>query len=513
MNQKTLIAFNTAASYTRQAVRLLINFALVPFIIIKVGKDGYGLIQNVLTLVGFLIILDAGMSAAVERFVAREVALGNDRGCQETWITSLTAYLVPFGAVVLLVPPLSPWIVATIKLDPDSVRTAIILLLIAGATLAVSFPTNAYRGVLRGQQREYSIAKVEIAVELLRAGLIVLVLTYVSRSVVWFLAVTAATTVVGYAALAVLVHRGYSWARFDRTAVRRERLGEVLRFSAGSFIAQVGSMLNLFLHRFLIGALIGPAALAEYFVTAVFFRDTLDGLLMQFSGTMVPVAARFQATEQRDSLKQLLLRGSKYVVLLSGLLIAPLAAFAEPLLNVWLENDPSFTRLWPLFAGILAATWLELTRGSCHAVLVGMGRLRLLGIVNILAVLFDGGVALVLLAVTDWGLYCFLAAAFAGVLLRRPIINWYACRVVGVPLSTYYYRCVASPALPALAAYVAGRAIQRVLTPEGYPGLLLGGAVSVAAGVAFCAAVTLSREERGELLSPLRAALSRLRGT
>lgn len=499
MNQKALIALNTAASYSRQGVRMLIQFFLVPFILRHVGSEQYGIYVNVLAITGMLTLLEFGVSGAVERYIAHEGALKNDRGCREVWMTSLTAYLLPFGVTLLLGFALAPWVTHFIKLDSAGFqRTAEILLILATLGVAFSFPTHAYRGVLRGDQREVWIASTDIVAELLRAAGVVLALSFWTADIAVVLAIFTTAAVLGYAALAVLVHWRYPWARFDRSAIRRERLMAILGFSIGSFMAQVGTLLSLYLNRLIVGKLMGPTSVALYYVVGVFVRDQIENIVMQFTVSMQPAAARVFAVNDTDALRRLFLHGSRYVVVLAGLLMAPIAAFANPLLRAWLPDNPEYAELAPLMAAVLGATMIEMTRGASHGILFGTGRVHFLGAVNLASVVLEAGIAIVLLKTTPWGLYNFAIAAAASALIRRPVITWYVCKFVQVPIREFLVRCVLWPIIPGLLTYGVGVALVRHMHPAGWISVLGWGGLTGLVGLAFSYFVTFDAEERDQ---------------
>lgn len=334
MNQKHLIALNTFSNYARLGVRTLIGLALAPYVLARVGEVANGIYLQVFALVGLMLMLDIGISAAVMRYIARESALGDDRACQEIWLSSLVAYAVPGLITLGLFVAAAPWMVPILHTDAAYHRLAIILLMIAGVMFAFEFPSNAYRGVLLGLQKRFAIVAFEIVADVLRAIAIVIMLKWWTTDIVWVMVATAATAIAANIGLSLAVHVSCRWARFDRTAIRWERLRSILGFSIATAVAQVGFTLNLYMHRLLIGAILGPAFVTVYYFAGQ-FRDIVENALSYFTTTIIPVAAKYQALNDASVLRALMIRGSRYAVLAAGLLAAPLAAFAAPLLRTW----------------------------------------------------------------------------------------------------------------------------------------------------------------------------------
>ncbi|MFO0973665.1 MAG: lipopolysaccharide biosynthesis protein [Phycisphaerae bacterium] len=509
MNQKTLIAINTGMSYLRQAVRLVIQLFMVRFIVDKVGKDEFGVYSQVLAISGLVMLLDLGVNPAVSRFMARELALKNDEACREIWLTALVAYLLPMTLILVGLPLAAPQLAEALIGDAAYRNVARALMAVAAVYFALQFPANAYKGVLLGEQRHFAVANVEIVVELVRAAILVLVLSTLTTSVVWVLVIYAGTQIAGNLVLVGMVHARFAWARFRRSAIRWERFRGVLTLSLTSFLAQAGFTLNLYVHRMIIGKLLGPAAVTYYYVAASTFRDMIENVVMQFATTTIPATAKYEATGHHDALAALMLRGTKYAVIMAGLIAAPIAAFSRPLLSIWMWKDPSYAAYAPLMVGVLGLTLLELTRGTAHAMLTGLARMGLLGSINFVAVVLDGVLAVVLIKTTSLGLYSILISIGAAVILRRTVITWHVCKLLNLSKRRLVLSSMAWPLGPALVAAGSGWLLQRWFTPHNWATLIVSGTACGLLGVLFAAFVTLNGAERRELATPLRSAWNR----
>lgn len=511
MNQKLLIAVNAAASYSRQIIRMLVLLGLAPYILSRVGTVANGLYLEVIALAAMTAILDVGLSAAVMRFIAREAALEDEAACRQIWMTALLAYLIPCATVLAVIGGGATWIAHLLTHAPEQYPTTVRLLWIGAVMFALEFPANAYRGVLLGLQKHFAIALLEIAAEFLRAAAIVAALAFWTHDIVWVFGITACTTIGCNVALALFVHATCRWARFCRPGLGWARLREILGFSLATFIAQIGYNLNVYMHRLLLGFISGPEAVTRYSFAGQ-FRDVPETLVMQFTNTMIPVAAKYQATGNVAALQQIMIRGSRYAVIMAGLVAAPIAAFSEPLLRVWLWRTPDMVHLAPLMVCLLGAILLELTRGATHTLLIGMGITKFLGIINLSSVLLDGLIAALLLKVTSLGLYSLLVSTLVAILVRRAVLTWYICGALGLGKRLFMRRCVLTALLPGVVAFSAGRLLQLLYIPTGWFQVIGSGIVAGLVGTAFAAAVILGADERAEVLLPVRSVWDRLRG-
>jgi O-antigen/teichoic acid export membrane protein len=196
-------------------------------------------------------------------------------------------------------------------------------------------------------------------------------------------------------------------------------------------------------------------------------------LVRQLQGTLVltvmPTAAMYIASDDRARLRELLVRGTRYVMLATVPLTVTFMVLAGPILNLWLGSR--FEAAAPAMT-ILVSYWLVSAASSVGgSMLVAAGRARVVAI-------FISGVAIVSLAVSllltpPLGLDGVVLGTAIPNALLTPIILWVYCRSFDVSM-----RVLLAEAL--LPAYLAGAILAvleiggRVLLPLQHPSVLLG---------------------------------------
>ena len=144
-----------------------------PVIIRALGNRDYGLWELVMSVIGYMGLLDLGIGPALVRFVSIADGRNDRKDLQQTISTAFVFFLV-VGAVVLLIFFIlghSPQIIAGSEArDIANLRTVFLLL---GINAVLLFPLQVFIATLMGVQKHYFINCARGLLTVLRA-----VLTY-----------------------------------------------------------------------------------------------------------------------------------------------------------------------------------------------------------------------------------------------------------------------------------------------------------------------------------------------
>ncbi|HEV7807751.1 MAG TPA: oligosaccharide flippase family protein [Solirubrobacteraceae bacterium] len=251
----------------------------------------------------------------------------------------------------------------------DEARRAFLAL---GAVTAAGWPMKACQDALRGTQRFGLAAMGEIVAYLLFGALMAAAI--VLDAPLWTLIAIGGSlsALIGMVCMVVLVTvRG--GPRLRPRLVTRARIGDLLGVSAGLF---VGGAADLFIYssdRVILAAFRSAATVGLYEAAV-----RAHNILRQMHGTLVltvtPVASAYIASADEARLRELLLRGTRYVMAAVVPLTVVLMVLAGPILEVWLGEKfrPAAAAL-----AILCGYWLVgSSTGVAGAMLVAAGKIR-----------------------------------------------------------------------------------------------------------------------------------------
>ena len=228
-------------------------------------------------------------------------------------------------------------------------------------------------------------------------------------------------------------------------------------------------------------------------------QSGMQALTLPFLNLIMPMSSRLSARGRPAELMQRHRLATRAVLQISLPIAFILALFPHDIVRLWLgPRAPSVTAA---VIAVLAIQTLFIAAAPAEKILLGMGRVRLVGVLNTVEGL--GNLAVSIVLVTAYGTIGAAVGSLVASTLVGPLKWPLAVRATGDRLRSFLLRRDRRPrdsSLPAIAAMVA----VRVLLPDGAVQLLLGAAV----GVGLALAVVIAQVGLGELRARWRALVS-----
>jgi O-antigen/teichoic acid export membrane protein len=215
-----MIKRNIVANMIGRAWGVVSVYLFVPLYLKFLGAEAYGLVGFFATLLGVLAFADMGLTATLNREMARLSARKDSAGEQADLLrTYETAYawisLLLAGLIWLLAPLIADYWLQSNALDP---REIAFVIRIMGLSIALQLPANLYIGGLMGLQRQVLTNSLQMGWGLARGAGAVLVLWLVSPTAVaffwWQLLANVAYCLAARTALRRAVSHGVERPRF-----------------------------------------------------------------------------------------------------------------------------------------------------------------------------------------------------------------------------------------------------------------------------------------------------------
>jgi O-antigen/teichoic acid export membrane protein len=294
--------------------------------------------------------------------------------------------------------------------------------------------------------------------------------------------VTIGELIVRLLILCYVGHHLVPFWRIELQLVGRDVMRRLLSTSAYSFMLQLMQAATIYANPLVLTTLMGPSAVAIYRAGTVLPMRVQP--LFSIANQLQPFAVRYHVAQRTADLQDVLIRGTRYTVLLGILPCAVLGIFAEPITRLWLSGAlGSDYRL----AGYVLAGWaivelLTTTAGGAQwSIFLAVNKLRFIAWSQIPFAALNLTLSIVLVAWTSVGLLGVVIGAIAVNLIRRPMLVIYAARACGLSARTYAMNAYARPAM-----------VFVILGGVGATWLWLGLAESLAGLVAGAAATTIA---------------------
>ena len=344
--QPPSLKWSVAIGWASAAVSAVVGLAVVPLQLHFLGAEAYGLIGFCVTLQSLLMVLDMGMTATVNREVARctseadRLRVAGLLGAMDRVCWGLAVLCA--SAIAVCAPLIGSRWLNVVSLPMEQVSQALML---AGLLVAIRWPVALYQSALLGHQRAILNSVINLVAVTMSAVVGVAAIVFIAPDLRWFMASQVA---VGAIHLLVL-RRGVTHVLLQPTGWTSDfaQVRHVWRFSAVTGLVTVVGVCFMQMDKLILSKLLTLEQLGHYSLAAV-VASGMYVMTMPVFNVMYP---RFSAllAEGRHMELERLYRATSH--LLSALL-APtglvLALFSRDLLQAWTGNAELADQVAPM---------------------------------------------------------------------------------------------------------------------------------------------------------------------
>ena len=173
---KTRTWRNVLSNWGGYAFSILLGFFISPFVIHHLGDSLYGVWVLIMSLTGYLGLLDAGVRGAVTRYVAKFHAESHHEDTNRTASSALVIFSAAGLLSILISFGLAFGAIDHFKIPSQFHSAARIVLCLAGFTVAASFLGGVFGGILVALHRFDINNLIQVTGSAFRSLAIVLVL-------------------------------------------------------------------------------------------------------------------------------------------------------------------------------------------------------------------------------------------------------------------------------------------------------------------------------------------------
>ncbi len=412
------VPVNTVLLGARTFVRGIVALLMLPLLVDRIGAAPTGLFIFATTLTGYLTAVEYGVGTSVTKYVAEYRATGDNEQLGSILRASLLL-LLGLGTLVALVVVALALAGGQALFSGRSVSSqAVPTLLVAAAIAFLYWPSRLGVASLRGLERYDICALFEISGALLTLALIFMALG-VTHSVAVLTGLFGAVLLLEGAGAAVV-----AWPQLRlRRGVGHWRGGHlrpVMGFSAGLFLMGLSDTFVYESDRIVVTAFVGAAALVVYEValrpqTGVRLISGLVG------SALLSPSSRLVAQDRRHRLREMVLVGSLYTVVLTIPFVVLILVLAGPIVEAWVGHG--YGR-YASYVQIFVSYWLVgANTGVLVSAVVGIGRIRVFVWLTVAGAVLTLVLSIALTAA--WGT--------VGVIWGTVIVSW-----LGVPLWMHF---------------------------------------------------------------------------
>jgi O-antigen/teichoic acid export membrane protein len=481
-------------------------FVLTPFVLHRLGAQGYALwvLTGAITSYGFL--LDFGLGGAVVKYVAQHSARREFDEARQVIASAVWVYAAVAVAVIGLGAALAPMAPAMFGVAADQRTTAVWLMFLTLVNVGVAVAFEPWSAALRGLQRYDLSNAVAIANTLVEALAIVVALS-LGWGLIGMVAVLIPVNIVTGIACAVVVFRVAPALRIRWRDGSLRTMRRMATFGTSTFTISLASRLHTKTDEFVIAAfrmldLVTPYALARR------LGELSHMICVQFVKVVMPIASSLDASQDSGRLRTLYIVSSRVALGVAVPITAVLVILGHRLLTLWVGSE--YAHHQHLLSILAVATLITVSQWPAIEILQGIARHRVVAITSLAAGLTNVGLSALLLP--TFGLAGVAAATLiAAIGAWLGVILPYALRSLQVSYGTAL-REIWAPALgPGAAAAAVLLVLEWRMSDVTFAGTL--GAIFAAAivYVAGYLAMQAAAAERALIADTVGVAFRRLR--
>ncbi len=327
--------FNIATMWARNLVSMGVGLFLVAFVVGRVGAEHYGGWTAVASLIGYLGLLDAGMSVALQHFVAGHAARDERKDLLAVFNSAMLLYgVVALATLGLLLVLAAVYPAAFPKIPDDAAAECSVALRWVAFGMMGYLLNLPIQGSLLGLQRHYARNASEIVSVLTRAATVVIAFAVSGPSLAHlgmaFFAATCARFVVSAALLRWLEPA----VRLRPTAASWEAVRRLVGYGGHSFIWASCFVVIRNSGPLFATALLGPAE-ATFLYVGTRLTEAFAGMIRSAGAVFVSVASSLQASGEEERLRKTAIFGTRFAALVGFSGAVLLIVFGMPAIEQW----------------------------------------------------------------------------------------------------------------------------------------------------------------------------------
>lgn len=491
------LILNSSSNVAITLMRIGIAFVMSPVIVKALGNYDYGIWEMVISVIGYLGILDLGMSPAIVRYVARYNALNEKENLDKLYSSSLV-FLGVMGLISLVIfggwAGWKPDILAEKGSNP--IRYTYLLLLV-GIDLLIKFPGIVSECFHNGFQRYTLRNKVNTTISIVSATT-TLVLLKNGYGLITFVFISTLETLLRFIIHTVLV----SFSRYGNLLFKVKNVSwgsirEPISFGYKSLVNYLSGMLAVTSDSIIIGVLLGPIAVTFFAIPAKLVL-ILSGLLGAVTLSFLPFFSDLDARDDRNMAVKSMIIASKIVAGLMIPILITTCFLGVSFLTVWMGAEYAEKGQWVLY--ILGVAYAFSFINPFHIqFLTGVGLHGFLAKINLTASVIN--IVLSIILVKFIGKEGAALGTLIAAIIFSPIILAYTCKCLEISIWTYIKNVVLTLIIPNMLLSLLLWLLISNIVIDSYFKIIAAGIFSIFAYGILYITIFLRRDEKDFILS------------
>lgn len=476
---KKQILKNFFSSWFSKFIKLGTSLLLVPIFIDELGKEGYGIIILVGSIISFSTLFELGVRTGLVRFLAKSYSKRDFQLFNEYLNTAIVIYLGIWLMLSSLLIFGAPFLVTSFSVSNNYNNLAVLLLRTFGViTIFWSF-TSPIFGAITAAFNRYDVTNYrQSLISTISIISVIIAVKYFNFGIVGWAFLTVIFDAITAVSILVIAFRLAPFIEVTNKKFKKSRLNEMLRFGFIAFIGGWSRKMKIDADPLILSSFLGPAAIPIY-RAGVSMPSHARPLIGALTGQIHTVSTAYYSTGDTARFSKVFESGTKYTLLMGVPLLVLFMFFADNILQLWLGSRLTSQELHNAalcMQGMALIDFCFYLEGSSYAILYGMNKLKFMTFTDIFLGIINISASILLVRYSGWGIPSVLLPTIILEGLARPWYLFYTARVMGYPQRSIWPNIY----LPAFAVLfitvLVGWVIDYLITPNSLVSLVVAGA-------------------------------------
>lgn len=385
---------NVGSNWVLILVTIAASYLLTPFIIHRLGEEGYGTWTLITTLTGHISLLALGVPMACVRYLSQHVAAGDTRRMNQT-IGSCVGLYCAVGVVAAVLGALLLLFFRQYSIPEEWKGESLLAFWVMVVTVSASFMGFLPEGILFAHHDFVRRNVIRMAGVLLRTGLTIGLLA-LDASLVALASIQLTCLAFDFFVSWLIIRRRYPEVRIGLAGFNLGVVREIFSFSVWVLLLTAGARLSFESDALVIGAFMGVGAIPFYVVANSLIVYLID-FMTSIAAVVSPMTTKLNTEGRIDEVRAMFLKWSKVALSLTIMAGLFLCVLGPRFIAWWI--DPSYEQpAGGVLQILMVSSFVFLpVRGVAVPILMGLGKPRMPALAFIAAGLLNVGLSMALI--------------------------------------------------------------------------------------------------------------------
>lgn len=366
VNNNKRIAKNTLLLYMRMMLMMALSLYTSRINLDSLGEINYGIYNVVGGVVAMFSIISGSISVAISRFLTIELGKGNKEKLNTVFCTSINIQILIGVLIFIIAESVGVWFLNThMNIPTERMEAANWVLQCSIITFLINLISVPYNALIIAHEKMSAFAYISLIEAIFK--LIVCFLLYISpvdKLIVW------AVMLMVVAICMRMIYGIYAKRHFEESTyhfkVDKSLMNEMSRFIGWAFFGNGVCVLRDQGTNILLNLFFGPAVNAARGI-AMSVNTAMYSFVTNFMTAINPQITKSYAQSDFESMNTLIMRGCRFGFFILMLLVIPVCANIDYILNLWLIEIPKHTASF-----VMLILFYSMVDSYCSPLLTGV---------------------------------------------------------------------------------------------------------------------------------------------